>query len=210
MQLPASQIRAFRQHVRRCRGFALIELLIVLAILLILFVVYMGRGSVHFQKAQQTACRQNLQTIHIALQTFAGDNKDRFPSDALAKSSQEALAKLVPQYTTRTDAFTCPGRKEGKLPPAQSIKNRKISYAYLMGLTNNAPDQWIMADWLLDEKPHAAGELIFSSDGEGKANNHDKYGGVVLFVDGSARISKAKAEFPVNVPNGTKILNPSR
>jgi hypothetical protein len=80
-----------------------------------------------------------------------------------------------------------------------------------MGLSIAAPqEQWVMSDWLLDEKPHAAGELIFSSDGKGKGNNHDKYGGVILFVDGRAEISKAKANFPITVPTGTKILNPSR
>ncbi|MGZ8901563.1 MAG: type II secretion system protein, partial [Limisphaerales bacterium] len=192
-------------------GFALIELLIVAAILVILMVMYYGRGSSHFQKAQQAACRQNLQTIHIALQTYANENRDRFPSDAFSKTPQEALAKLVPQYTTRTDAFTCPGRKEGPLPTAQPIKNRRISYAYLMGLTSKAsPDQWIMADWLLDTKAHAKGELIFSSDGERPANNHDKFGGVLLLVDGSAEISKPTAKFAITTPKGTKILNPDR
>lgn len=193
------------------RGFALIELLIVAAILVILAVMYNGRASSHFQKAQQAACRQNLQTIHIALQTYANENKDRFPADAFSKSSQEALAKLVPQYTTRTDAFTCPGRKEDPLPTAQPIKNRKISYAYLMGLTSKAAaDQWLMADWLLDTKPYAKGELIFSRDGEGTANNHSEFGGVILFVDGSAEISKPNAKFAITAPKGTKILNPAR
>lgn len=185
--------------------------MIVVAILVLLVVVYNGRGSSHFQKSQQVACRQNLQTIHIALQIYANENRDRFPADAFSKSSQEALDRLVPQYTTRTDAFTCPGSKDDPLPTAQPIKNRKISYAYLMGLTSKAsPDQWIMADWLLDTNPHAKGALIFSSDGEGNANNHDKFGGVILFVDGSAEISKANAEFAITTPKGTKILNPAR
>lgn len=192
-------------------GFALIELLVVCAILVILFVMFMGRGSVHFQKQQQARCRQNLQTIHIALQTYANENRDRLPADAFSKTSEEALAKLVPQYTTRTDAFTCPGTKENKLPPAQSIKGRRISYAYLMGLNSKAPtDQWIMADWLADTKPHAIGEVIFSTDGKGAGSNHDKYGGVIVFLDGRAEISKPQAEYPINTPPGTKILNPSR
>ena len=211
MRPPPRQPCARPQHSRLSAGFALIELLIVLAMIIILFVFYMGRGSVHFQKAQQTACRQNLQTIHIALQTYASENHDRFPSDAFSKSSEEALARLVPQYTTRTDAFTCPGTKQEKLPPGQSIKNRKISYAYLMGITTKAPpEQWIMADSLSNTNAHAAGELIFSSDGEKPGNNHDKYGGVILFVDGRAEISKPQAKFPITVPNGAKILNPSR
>ena len=112
----------------RTRGaFAIIELLVVCAILIILYVMFMGRGTVHFQKRQQAVCAQNLQTIHIALQTYANENKDRFPSDAFSKTSDEALAILVPQYTTRTDAFTCPGTKEDKLPPAQPIKGNRLS-----------------------------------------------------------------------------------
>jgi prepilin-type N-terminal cleavage/methylation domain-containing protein len=211
MRIAKAQPCGDRPSAESPHGFAVIELMIVVAILVLLVVVYNGRGSSHFQKSQQAACRQNLQTIHIALQIYANENRDRFPADAFSKSSQEALDKLVPQYTTRTDAFTCPGRKEDPLPTAQPIKNRKISYAYLMGLTSKAaPDQWIMADWLLDTKPHAKGELIFSSDGEGTANNHDKFGGVILFIDGSAEISKPNAEFAITTPKGTKILNPAR
>jgi type II secretory pathway pseudopilin PulG len=187
----------------------LIELLIVCAILIILFVMFMGRGSVHFQKKQQALCRQNLQTIHIALQTYANENNDRFPADAFSKTSDEALAKLIPQYTTRTDAFTCPGTKASKLPPAQSIKGRPISYAYLMGLTGKATaEQWIMADALVDAKAHAVGEAIFSVDGKGPGNNHDKFGGVIVFVDGRAEITKPQTKFPISIPPGTKILNP--
>jgi type II secretory pathway pseudopilin PulG len=203
----------FRQRSTRSaqRAFALIELMIVSAILFILFIMYNTRGSGHFQKTQQAACRLNLQTIHVALQTFATDNNDRFPSDAFAKTSDEALAKLVPQYTTRTDVFICPGTKEDKLPTAQPLKGKKISYAYLMGLTSKAPsDQWIMSDWLVDTKPHKTNELIFSADGSKPGNNHDKYGGVILFVDGNVEISKPKAKFPIAAPAGTKILNPPR
>lgn len=206
-----AQAHSIRGSSRRTSGFAMIELLVVCAILVILFVMFMGRGSVHFQKNQQVLCRQNLQTIHIALQTYANENKDRFPADAFSKTSEEALAKLVPQYTTRTDAFTCPGTKENKLPPAQSIKGRRISYAYLMGLTAKAaPDQWIMSDWLIDTKPHAVGEVIFSADGKGPGSNHDKYGGVIVFLDGRAEITKPQTTFPISTPPGTKILNPSR
>lgn len=194
----------------RTRGaFAIIELLVVCAIVIILYVMFMGRGTVHFQKRQQAVCAQNLQTIHIALQTYANENKDRFPADAFSKTSDEALTVLVPQYTTRTDTFTCPGTKENKLPPAQPIKGKKIGYAYLMGVTAKAsPDQWIMSDWLLDTKPHAKGEPIFSADGNGPGRNHDKYGGVILFVDGRAEVSKAAAQYPITLPPGTKILNP--
>jgi type II secretory pathway pseudopilin PulG len=206
--------KVFRQRSRSSgteRAFALIELLIVSAILFILFIMYNGRGSGNFQRAQQAACRVNLQTIHVALQTFATDNDERFPADPFAKTSDEALTKLVPQYTTRTDAFSCPGTKEDKLPAAQPIKGKKIGYAYLMGLTSKAgADQWIMSDWLADTKAHATNEVIFSADGKRPGNNHDKYGGVILFVDGNVEISKPKAQFPITTPPRTKLLNPAR
>lgn len=211
MPIGKAQSRVAIQQPGRRKAFALVELIVVMGLMIVLFVIYMGRGSIHFQKKQQLACRQNLQTIHVALQTFATDNNERFPWDAFAKTSDEALTKLIPQYTTRTDAFTCPGTKEAKLPAAKPIKSRKISYSYLMGLTTKAPnDQWIMSDWLKDTNAHEKGEQIFSGDGEKPANNHDKYGGVILFVDGNVEISKANAEFPISSPPNTKILNPIR
>jgi hypothetical protein len=78
-----------------------------------------------------------------------------------------------------------------------------------MGLTGKATaEQWIMADALVDAKAHAVGEAIFSVDGKGPGNNHDKFGGVIVFVDGRAEITKPQTKFPISIPPGTKILNP--
>ena len=191
-------------------GFAILELLIVIGIILGAFVLYFGRGTYNYQRPKQQACSQNLKTIHIALQTFASDNNDKFPSLTGAKSSEGPLAILIPRYTSRTDAFICPGSKDKTLPSGQSFKDRKISYSYCMGLdTKAAPSQWILSDALIDTNPHKKGDAIFSLDGKSPGDNHEKFGGVILFTDGSAEITPPRTEYAIEKPAGTTILNPA-
>lgn len=187
----------------------LVELLVVVGLLFVLFVVYNSRTSVNFQKRQKALCRQNLQTIHLALQTYSLDHAEKFPFVRGAKSSEAPLSLLVPKYTTRTDVFICPGTKHRPLPQGEPFADRKISYAYLMGVTSQAGrEQWTMADALLRPEASRRGEVIFSTTGEGAAVNHDKYGGVILFADGTVEMTRPKTEYSLAKPTGTLILNP--
>jgi hypothetical protein len=54
----------------------------------------------------------------------------------------------------------------------------------------------------------AKGEAVFSSNGNKPGNNHHKYGGNFLFVDGRLEMSNAKAPFPLPLRNGVVLLNP--
>src|SRR5436190_817585 len=49
---------------------------------------------------------------------------------------------------------------------------------------------------------------LFSLDGKKPGNNHHKYGGNFLFVDGRLEMSNAKAPFPLPLTNGVVLLNP--
>ena len=193
-------------------GLVLIELVVVMAIILVLFVLYFGSsGSQGFQHKQQTLCRQNLQFVFGALQTFAIDNQERYPIVKGAETSELPLSLLVPRYTARTEIFICPGSKDKSLPAAQSFEKRRISYAYLMGLTNGMPsEQWLMSDEQINSKAKAIRDPLFSSDGSALGNKHHKYGGVLLFCDGHVEFSSASADKEVVVPFGTVILNPRR
>jgi type II secretory pathway pseudopilin PulG len=202
----------FRLHPNfRLRAFVLLELIIIMGLLLILFVTYWGRGSIQNQRKKQQACRQNLQLVYLALQNYALDHDLRLPTEATAKTSEEPLSLLVPKYTTRSDIFICPGSKHSRIPQGESFRRRKISYSYLSGLKNeSASGQWVLADWLIRAQAFQAGDQIFSSDGKGPGNNHDKFGGVILLMDGSAEITGPTASINLELPKGTKILNPNR
>lgn len=192
-----------------CRGFVLIELVVVAGLLLVMFTLYWSAGAPAYQKKKKQACRQNLQLIHVALQTYASDHEEKLPVLPGAKTSEAPLSLLVPQYTARTDLFICPGSKDKPLPAGQSFKENRISYAYLMGWRNTPETrQWLMADRLAGTEPKPAKAKHFSADGKPPGNNHDKHGGVILFSDGSAETTKAQSGIEINRPPGTTILNP--
>jgi prepilin-type N-terminal cleavage/methylation domain-containing protein/prepilin-type processing-associated H-X9-DG protein len=198
-----------RQHVPAHAGFMLIELLCVMAIILVLFVLYWGGGlGGGGGKSAFASCARNLQFVHTSLMTYASDNNDRFPVVAKAQTSDEPLALLIPKYTSQTSSFICPSAKDRALPESKPFTGRRISYAYVMGLTRtNDPGQFLMSDEQLDTKPKGAGAHAFSTDGEGVARNHGKSGGNILFIDGSVQTQPAKTRMTLAFDNGV-LLNP--
>lgn len=192
----------------RAGGFSLIEMLISLAIIIILFTMMFGFTSRKNQLTKKQKCLANLQKLHISLQIYANEHDDWFPRHTNAVTSEDALAVLVPQYAADTTIFVCPGSKDKALAPGAVLANERISYAYYMGRRQSDAKLPLMSDRQVDTKPKVAGTQVFSDDGKKPANNHFKYGGVILFTDGSTEMSGVDA--PVALPIGTNIvlLNP--
>jgi prepilin-type processing-associated H-X9-DG protein len=197
----------------------LLELLIVVALILIMFVMLHGSGSRTHQQRQKLACQKNLQTIAVALQIYAGDHDGAFPFRADAQSSEEALALLVPRYTSLTQPFICPGSKDAPLPEGESFEKRTISYAYYMGRvhTNDSPipleeaaSTALLSDRQVNSASKPKGAQVFSADGKPPGNNHHKYGGNVLFVDGSVSMISGQAPAGLELREGERLLNPRR
>ena len=183
-------------------------MLVVLAILLILTSAYYSFGSRNHQKEQQKRCRANLEKIYVALQIYANEHNEKFPVAEGAKTSEEALDVLVARYTADTQSFICPGSKDDPRPSGESIRNRKISYAYFMGRLSSQSQEPLMSDRLVDTLPKIAGQFIFSTDGKPPGNNHHKYGGNFLFCDGRTEFSPPKALFSLVFPTNVVLLNP--
>ncbi len=190
-------------------AFSLVELLVTMAIIVILFTLYFKSGSGHYQAKQKALCQRNLENIYVALKTFAADNHDAFPVATHAATSEAPLSLLVPRYTSVTEIFVCPGSSDKKLPEAKPFADRKISYAYCMGQTaNDGADQLLMADALVDIRPAGAGRKLFSVDGRKPGNNHDRFGGNLMFCDGQVQSSPSEAPAPLVLPPGVTLLNP--
>jgi len=191
------------------QAFSLIELLIVVALMVVLFVAFFSTGSKSYQRRQQTACRQNLEFIYMVLQMYASDCQGAYPATNRAETSEAPLSLLVPRYSTRTDIFICPGSGHPRLPEGESFAARRISYAYVMGLTNDAPaDQWLMSDAQAHPRSKEAGDVLFALDKRTSGNNHAQYGGNLLFSDGHTAYSPSLAKAPIQVPSNTIALNP--
>jgi len=200
-----------RRGGRACAsaGFSLIELLIALALVVIMYVMYLSAGSQHFQTKQKKACQKNLQNAYVALKTYSIENGDRFPFSLNAATAETPLSQLVPRCTTVTELFICPGSKDKVPPRAKPFANAKISYAYYMGRDATQSAQMpLMSDEQVNANGKSAGQALFSADGDSPGNNHHKYGGVILFCDGNAQLSGTNAAMPLPLGPGVTLLNP--
>ena len=189
-------------------GFSLVELLVVFVLLLILTSLYWGSGSSSHQHQMQRRCQDNLQKAYVALNIYANDHNGLFPQVAGARSSEEALDLLVPRYTSDTSVFICPGSSDPPLSPGQSLRQGKISYTYYMGRGASDTNSALMSDRQVDTSAKTVGQLLFSSTGKPPGNNHNKYGGNVLFGDGRVELSPAHAAFPLGLSPPVVLLNP--
>ena len=200
--------RQNRLHRPHCGAFSLFEMVVVLLVMIVVTII-LSRGTPQSRlKSQLARCKNNLLFIQPALITYANDHQGRFPVTNTA-TSEGPLSLLVPADTVRTEIFLCPGSSLKKLPDAQPFADRRISYAYVSGLTNDAaPEQVLLSDAQINTLAKTNGQLIFSPDGHGPGSNHGPFGGNLLFADGHVEASPTNAEFAVRLPAGTKLLNP--
>jgi len=203
-----TSIRLSPPRCGACCAFSLIELLITLAIIIILSVMLWGFGSRRNQLSKMQQCQANLQKVYISAQIYANEHDDWFPLDPNANTSEAALNSLVPKYCADARLFICPGSKDEVPDSDASLEQIRISYAYYMGRKQGDPTDPFLSDRQVDTRPKLAHAQVFSEDGKPPGNNHHKYGGVLLYSDGSAR--SIPADTPVALPTGRNVilLNP--
>jgi prepilin-type N-terminal cleavage/methylation domain-containing protein len=188
-------------------AFSLIELLIVVAVMLVLTAFYWNHGPSKRDLAL-TACRQNLEKIYLAMEIYARDNAEKFPVFTNAVTSEDALALLVPHYTSDTSIFICPSSGGSPLPDGKSFRDWKISYAYYMGRRDTEADTALMSDQQVNTSSKNAGDAVFSTTGKPPGNNHGKGGGNLLTCSGGVVSSAGDAPFSLNVTPPVVLLNP--
>jgi type II secretory pathway pseudopilin PulG len=192
----------------RCEAFSLVELLIVLALLIIMTVMYWGRSSGSRQRALQAACQRNLQQVYVVTELYATENRGSFPVQLTARTPAEALAVLVPKYTSETRSFICPGVKDPEDLPAKSFARQKISYAYYMGQQSTNANELLLTDAQVNSEAKAAGDLVFSATGKGPGSNHHRFGGNLVYSDGRVVRTGTNATSPMPLNRGIVLLNP--
>ena len=190
------------------QGFSLLELLVTLAIMIVLLTLMYGKSSQVYQRQQKAACRENLQTLHVGLQLYANDHTEAYPSVAGATRSEVPLALLIPQYLNTTQPFLCPGTKLPPIPEGTPLTRSSISYAYYMGLRSVDSTQPLLSDTQVNTQPKLSGAILFSTDGKGLGNNHDRFGGNLLFVDGRTEETRPKSSLVLTQAAGVILLNP--
>lgn len=191
----------------RAAGFSMIELLLILALMVILTTIYWNHGPSKRDR-EISACGHNLEKVYLALQIYSSDNHDKFPVVTNAVTSEDALALLVPHYTSDTAPFICPAVGDSSLPAGKAFTDWKISYAYYMGRRASESDKALMSDAQLNTASKGTGARVFSETGKPPGNNHGKGGGNFLMGDGSVTSTTGNALFPINVQPPVVLLNP--
>ena len=189
-------------------GFSLVELLITLALLIIISTMYFGFSSPSRQRSAKQNCQANLRKIFLAQEIYAHDHAGKFPVVAGAKTSEEPLDLLVPRYSADRAIFICPGSKAAPLPPGESLRTNKISYAYYMGRISGGVPVALLSDAQVNTNSKNIGEAIFSATGKAPGDNHHQFGGNILFTDGHVEQSPTNLLSPLTLTEGVTLLNP--
>jgi prepilin-type N-terminal cleavage/methylation domain-containing protein/prepilin-type processing-associated H-X9-DG protein len=122
----ARSLEAGASAAKKRSGFTLVEMLVVLAIVLILAVVISLAASRAIMAAQRARCASNLRNIGIALNTYAGDNNDRYPQTSAvfpfpvgtidpATGLGSWMEQLDSYTNTNHDLFKCPSNPDTAL-----------------------------------------------------------------------------------------------
>jgi prepilin-type N-terminal cleavage/methylation domain-containing protein len=122
---------------QRNRGFSLVEILVVVAIVMVLLAFLFPVVTMARETARRTVCVSNLHQIGLACQAYAGDNRSYFPYGAGSVSPDPLIPKVVaPGYIENPRILYCPSARYNYylpwFPPIYFEKTypRSIGYYY--------------------------------------------------------------------------------
>lgn len=128
---------------RPVRGFTLLEILVVVAILALLVAVLLPSLNRIRQQSKRAACMSNLRQIGTAVHSYRQQNRERFPiACAIPPPVGEAGIAAPPLYTAlkteipaRSRVYACPG-DQGYVHARAGI-----SYLYVTNLSGLRPEE---------------------------------------------------------------------
>ncbi len=126
---------------RQKRGFTLVELLVVIAVIALLAALLFPAFAQARAKARQTVCVSNLRQIGLALEQYASDHDDTFmpgvllPTAAPGDSPQYAgWAGLCNTYARAPGIFRCPASAAPTTTPGLQPPLSLVSYFFNLNL----------------------------------------------------------------------------
>ncbi len=102
--------------MRRCSGFSLVELLVVLGLIAALGGVAYSFTLSAVGRSREAACVNHLRSLGVSLQCYLQEHGDTMPTLAAARSSKgedaDVLDTVLAPYSGGPDAFRCPADKK--------------------------------------------------------------------------------------------------
>lgn len=94
------------------KGFTMVELLVVVAIVAALGGIAFPVGRSMLAKGREGACMSNLRSMGVGLQAYVQDNNNRLPTLALGRKSkspgEDVLETVLARYIGDGEVFHCP------------------------------------------------------------------------------------------------------
>lgn len=194
-------IPAANNH-HRARGFTLVELLVVMAIISIMAGMLMPQIGQSMEKMRRVACGNNLRQIGMALRAYVQDNEGRYPfTGSAGDSANKHFALMFPRWINKEAVFTCRSaaprgyRADDVTDPQGSTRTETLKpgencYAYAFGLGGPNTEDWPLAcDQLADVSVTAQKWAKL-----GVGSNHGDEGGNALYMDGHVDFLPAGAQ----------------
>jgi len=120
--------------MRTKKGFTLVEMLVVIAIIGILAAILLPALAGARERARRTTCLNNLKQLAAAYEMFADDHFEKYPA-----KPEDLYSGDNPVYPTyiKTDAtFWCPSSiRHGIKPPLDITNDWNSSFSFVFGLT---------------------------------------------------------------------------
>ena len=122
------------------RGFTLIELIVVMAIVALLTSIAAPRYFGGLQKSKETALRTSLNTMRDAIDHYAAD-KGRYP-DSLQELAEARYIREIPEDPVS-------GKRDEWVPiaPPPDAQDKGNLYDVRSGAAGRASDGRLFADW---------------------------------------------------------------
>lgn len=99
------------------RGFTLVELLVVLAVVALLAGLATPAVGWALDRTRSTACLSNLREIGLAVRQYAGDHDQQLPDLAAGRNNRSeplpVMDTVLQPYVTDARVFRCPADRGG-------------------------------------------------------------------------------------------------
>lgn len=126
--------------MKNARGFTLIELMVVMAIVALLASIAAPRYFRSLQKSKETALLQSLTTMRDAIDQYAAD-KGRYP-DSLQELADARYIRGIPE-----DPLTGSRQTWVELPPPSDMQAAGQLWDVHSGAPGQSADGRLYADW---------------------------------------------------------------